>query len=135
MPVFEESWLLGRRVGAVQAQGYALSALADAHRLAGDLDNALDAVRRSVDVFADLDDAAGLAHALNHLGCIERDRGLFEPADKHLREALRIREQLGDHRGENLCLANLGLLSRRRWRSRRGTTARPPRPRPRRGRR
>ncbi len=30
---------------------------------------------------------------------------------RHLREALRIREQLGDHRGENLCLANLGLLS------------------------
>jgi predicted ATPase/DNA-binding SARP family transcriptional activator len=111
VPVFEESWLLGRRVGAVQAQGYALSALADAHRLAGDLDNALDAVHRSVDLFADLDDAAGLAHAFNHLGCIERDRHLFEPADQHLREALRIREQLGDHRGENLSLANLGLLS------------------------
>jgi predicted ATPase/DNA-binding SARP family transcriptional activator len=111
VPVFEESWLLGRRVGAVQGQGYALSALADAHRLTGDLDNALDAVQRSVDVFADLHDAAGLAHALNHLGCIERDRRLFEPADQHLREALRIREQLGDHRGENLCLANIGLLS------------------------
>jgi tetratricopeptide (TPR) repeat protein len=111
VPVFEESWLLGRRVGAVQGQGYALSALADAHRLSGDLDDALDAVRRAVDVFAELDDAAGLAHALNHLGCIERDRREFEPAEQHLREALRLREQLGDHRGENLCLANLGLLS------------------------
>jgi predicted ATPase len=111
MPVFEESWLLGRRVGAAQARGYALSALADAHRLAGDLDGALDAAHRSADAFTDLDDAAGIAHALNHLGCIERDDGLFEPADKHLREALRIREQLGDRRGENLCLANLGLLS------------------------
>ena len=37
-----------------------LSALADAHRLAGDLDSALDAVRRSVEAFADIDDAAGL---------------------------------------------------------------------------
>ena len=111
VPVFEESWLLGRRVGAVQAQGYALSALADAHRLAGDLQDALEVVQRSVEVFAGVDDAAGLAHALNHLGCIERDRRMFEPADQHLREALRIRKQLGDHRGENLCLANLGLLS------------------------
>jgi predicted ATPase/DNA-binding SARP family transcriptional activator/tetratricopeptide (TPR) repeat protein len=111
MPVFEESWLLGRRVGAVQGRGYALSALADAHRLSGDLDNALGAAHLSVDTFAGIDDPAGLAHAFNHLGCIERDRGLFEPADKHLREALRIREQLGDRRGENLCLANLGLLS------------------------
>ncbi|GAA1619452.1 hypothetical protein GCM10009744_02640 [Kribbella alba] len=111
VPVFEESWLLGRRVGAQQGRGYTLSALADAHRLAGDLDNAIDAVRRSVAVFTDIDDPAGLAHALNHLGCIERDRRLFEPADEHLREALRIRAQLGDRRGENVSLANLGLLS------------------------
>jgi tetratricopeptide (TPR) repeat protein len=111
VPVFEETFLLGRRVGAVPARGYALSALADAHRLDGDLEPALDAVRRSVETFTAIDDAAGLGHALNHLGCIERDRGLFDPAEKHLREALRIREQLGDRRGENLTLANLGLLS------------------------
>ena len=111
VPVFEETFLLGRRVGAVHGRGYALSAFADAHRLAGDLDVALDAVRRSVDTFAGIDDAAGLGHALNHLGCIERDQGLFEPAEKHLRDALRIREQLGDRRGENLTLGNLGLLS------------------------
>ncbi len=111
VPAFEETFLLGRRVGAVQGRGYALSAFADAHRLAGDLAGALDAVRRSVDVFARIEDAAGLGHALNHLGCIERDQGLFEPAEKHLRDALRIREQLGDRRGENLTLANLGLLS------------------------
>jgi predicted ATPase/DNA-binding SARP family transcriptional activator len=110
VPVFEESWLLGRRVGAQQGRGYTLSALADAHRLAGDLDTAIDAVRQSVEAFAGIDDAAGLAHALNHLGCIERDRGSLESADGHLREALRIRKQLGDRRGENLTLANLGLL-------------------------
>ncbi|MEV5960971.1 BTAD domain-containing putative transcriptional regulator [Kribbella sp. NPDC051952] len=111
VPVFEETFLLGRRVGAVQGRGYALSAFADAHRLAGDLVAALDAVRRSVEVFAGIDDAPGLGHALNHLGCIERDQGLFAPAEEHLREALRIREQLGDRRGENLTLGNLGLLS------------------------
>ena len=112
VPVFEETFLLGRRVGAVRGRGYALSALADAHRLAGDLDGALDAVRRSVDGVRPISTTrAGLGHALNHLGCIERDQGLFEPAEKHLRDALRIREQLGDRRGENLTLANLGLLS------------------------
>ena len=111
VPVFEETFLLGRRVGAVRARGYALSAYADAQRLAGDLDGALDAVRRSVDTFAGIGDGAGLGHALNHQGCIERDLGLFDPAEKHLRDALRIREQLGDRRGENLTLANLGLLA------------------------
>jgi tetratricopeptide (TPR) repeat protein len=111
VPVFEETFLLGRRVGAVQGTGYALSALADAHRLTGDLAAAQDAVRRSVETFTGIEDAAGLGHALNHLGCIERDQGLFDPAETHLREALRIRLQLGDRRGESLTLANLGLLS------------------------
>jgi len=40
VPVFEESWLLGRRVGAVQGHAYALSALGYVHRLAGDLSDA-----------------------------------------------------------------------------------------------
>src|SRR5262249_40172244 len=111
LPVFEDTFLLGRRVGAVQGRGYAWSAYADARRLAGDMVGALDAVRQSVDTFTDVDDAAGLGLALNHLGCIERDHGLFDPAEKHLRDALQIRQELGDRRGENLTLANLGLLS------------------------
>jgi predicted ATPase/DNA-binding SARP family transcriptional activator len=111
VPVFEESWLLGRRVGAVPGHAYALSAAGYAHRLAGDLTAARDTVERAADGFARIDDTAGLAHALNHLGCVERDARLFDTADKHLREALRLREQLGDRRGENLSLANLGLLA------------------------
>jgi predicted ATPase/DNA-binding SARP family transcriptional activator len=110
VPVFEESWLLGRRVGAVQGHAYALSELGYVHRLANDLTSALDATGRAVEEFARIDDTAGLAHALNHLGCVERDAQRFDFADKHLREALRLREQLGDRRGENLTLANLGLL-------------------------
>lgn len=111
IPVFEETFLIGRRVGAVQGIGYALSGLADAHRLTKNLDAAQDAVRRSVETFTGIDDASGLGHALNHLGCIERDQGRFGAAEKHLRDALRIREQLGDRRGESLTLANLGLLA------------------------
>ncbi|WP_433293708.1 BTAD domain-containing putative transcriptional regulator [Actinoplanes sp. CA-030573] len=111
IPVFEESWLLGRRVGAVQGIAYAFSALGYAHRLAGDLAGARDAVERSVEAFALVDDDAGLAHALNHLGCVERDARRFDAAGKHLREALRLREQIGDRRGENLSLAALGLLA------------------------
>ena len=110
-PVFEESWLLGRRVGAVQGHAYALSVLGYVHRLAGDLTGALETTGRAVEAFARIDDAAGLAHALNHLGCVERDAGLFDPAGEHLREAQRLRERLGDRRAESLSLANLGLLS------------------------
>ena len=111
VPTFEETWLLGRRGGAAQAQGYAQAGLANVHRFAGDLDSALEAVHRSVDVFAEIADPAGLALALNQLGCVERDKGLFDLAEGHLREAMRIREQYGDRRGENMSAANLGLLS------------------------
>jgi predicted ATPase/DNA-binding SARP family transcriptional activator len=110
VPVFEESWLLGRRVGAVQGQAYALSALGYVHRLAGDLAAARETTARAVDAFVRIDDPAGLAHALNHLGCVERDARLFDAADEHLRAGLRLREQLGDRRGESLSRANLGLL-------------------------
>ncbi len=110
VPMFEESWLLGRRVGAAQGQGYALSGLGYAHRLAGDLDAARDTTRQAVAEFARIGDDAGRAHALNHLGCVERDAGRFDAADRHLYEGLHLRGQLGDRRGENLSRANIGLL-------------------------
>ncbi|HVQ92133.1 MAG TPA: hypothetical protein VMU51_13950, partial [Mycobacteriales bacterium] len=108
VPVFEETALLGRRVGADQAVGYVQSALGAAHRLALRPAAALASVQAAVRTFDSLDDPAGLALALNHLGCVERDLG--DPAAVgHLAEALRLREQIGDRRAVTLTLANRGL--------------------------
>jgi predicted ATPase/DNA-binding SARP family transcriptional activator len=108
VPVFEETALLGRRVGADQAVGYVQSALGAAHRLALRPTAALASVQAAVRTFDSLGDAAGLALALNHLGCVERDLG--DPAAVgHLAEALRLREQVGDRRAVTLTLANRGL--------------------------
>jgi len=109
VPAFVETALIGRRVGRAQAPGYIWSALGSAYRLKRDLPAAAAVVRRSTEVFDDLGDDAGLALALHHLGCIERDLGEFGDARAHLNEALWLRRQLGDRRGENLTLANLGL--------------------------
>jgi tetratricopeptide (TPR) repeat protein len=109
VPTFEETALIGSRVGRAQARGYVWSALASASRLKRDLRSAAGFVQRSADVFNDLGDDAGLALALHQLGCIERDLGDFGDARTHLDEALRLRRRLGDRRGENLTLANLGL--------------------------
>jgi tetratricopeptide (TPR) repeat protein len=107
-PVFEETALLGRRVGAAQAVGYVQSALGSARRLAGQPAAALASVQAAVRTFDSLGDRAGLAFALNHLGCIERD--LVDPAAvDHLAEALRLREHIGDRRAVTLALANRGL--------------------------
>src|SRR6266536_566593 len=107
-PVFEETALLGGRVGASQGIGYVQSALGSVHRLALRPAAALAPVQAAVRTFESLDDLAGLALALNHLGCVERDLG--DPAAvAHLAEALRLRERIGDRRGATLTLATRGL--------------------------
>jgi tetratricopeptide (TPR) repeat protein len=107
-PAFEETALLGRQVGAGQATGYVQSALGSARRLAQRPAAALGPVQAAVRTFGSRGDPAGLALALNHLGCVERDLG--DPAAvEHLAEALRLRERIGDTRAATLTLANRGL--------------------------
>jgi hypothetical protein len=105
-----ESWLLGRPGRRVQGHAYALSALGYVHRLAGDRRGAWRPPAASADAFARIDDAPAGARAQPPRLRGARRR-LFDRRDRHLREALRLRERLGDRRGENLSLANLGLLS------------------------
>ncbi len=107
-PVFEETALLGLRVGARQGIGYVQSALGSVHRVALRPRAALVPLQAAVATFRSRDDAAGLALALNHLGCLERDLGSPD-AVGHLAEALRLREEIGDRRGVTLTLANRGL--------------------------
>ena len=107
-PAFEETALLGLRVGARQGIGYVQSALGSVHRVALRPAAALVPVQAAVGTFRSLGDPAGLALALNHLGCVERDLGSPD-AVGHLAEALRLREEIGDRRGGTLTLANRGL--------------------------
>jgi predicted ATPase/DNA-binding SARP family transcriptional activator len=107
-PVFEETALLGYRVGAGQAVGYVQSALGSVHRLALRPAAALAPVRAAVQTFESLGDVGGHALALNHLGCVERELG--DPAAVgHLAEALRLRMRIGDRRAATLTLATRGL--------------------------
>jgi predicted ATPase/DNA-binding SARP family transcriptional activator len=108
IPVFEETMLLGRRVGARQAIGYVDSLLGSVHRYAMRPAEAAEPVRSAVRTFRSLHDPAGLAMALNHLGCVEREVGDLD-AIEHLNQALRLREQLGDRRAATVTLANRGL--------------------------
>jgi predicted ATPase/DNA-binding SARP family transcriptional activator len=107
-PAFEETALLGLRAGARRGIGYVQSALGSAHRLALRPAAALVPVRAAVETFRSVGDPAGLALALNHLGCVERDLGNPEALD-HLAEALSLREEIGDRRAATLTLANRGL--------------------------
>ncbi len=108
---FEETVLLGRRVGAVQAGAYVLCNLAYLARLDGDLDEAQSLVEDAVAVFRGLGDRDGEALAVNHLGCLHRVRGEYGAARAAFDLSLQIRYDLGDRRATGLTLCSLGVLT------------------------
>jgi predicted ATPase/DNA-binding SARP family transcriptional activator/tetratricopeptide (TPR) repeat protein len=109
VPSYEESLLVGRRVGTAQAIGFVLAAQAYAPRLRGDLGAACSAATRAVRQFEGLGDKLGRAQALNQLGCIARDERRFDDAASYLREAYALRHEVGDRRGEWMTRANAAL--------------------------
>jgi tetratricopeptide (TPR) repeat protein len=114
VPSYEESLLLGRRVGSVQGVGLVLAAMGYAARLIGDLAEASSVVGQAAQHFDVLGDDLGKAQSLNQLGCVLRDAGDFDQGAVHLSQAVAIRHRLGDRRGEWMARANLALLSARR---------------------
>ena len=110
VPCVEETLLLGRRVGVVQATGYVLSALGYAARLSEDPSAAISAVADAVDQFAELRDDLAQAQALHQLGCLLRDRGDHRASAESLSRAGALRNGLGDRRGALLTEINIALL-------------------------
>lgn len=110
VPSFEESLIVGRRVGVDHAIAYALAAQGYASRLADDLGRARAAVAEALVHFTHLGDDLGRAQALNQLGCVLRDLADFREAEPLLREAWAIRRRVGDWRGEWLARGNLALM-------------------------
>jgi predicted ATPase len=108
---FEETVLVGRLVGTTQARGYALSNLAWASRLDGDMDEAKTAAEQSIDCFRPLGDLHGESLALNTLGNICRALRNYDEARSYLDAGLLIRQRLGDRREVGITLGNLGILA------------------------
>jgi predicted ATPase/DNA-binding SARP family transcriptional activator/tetratricopeptide (TPR) repeat protein len=110
VPVMEETMLLGRRVGVTQAIGLVLSASGYAYRLLGKAPSAISSVAEAVELSAGLGDDLAKAEALHQLGCIHRDAGDFDEAERALTLAHDIRVAVGDRRGELLTEINRALL-------------------------
>ena len=75
MPIFEETMLVGRRVGVAQAEAYVLGTVAFAARGAGRFSDAAQALDRALRLFQSLGDRAGEAFALGQLGHLHRVLG------------------------------------------------------------
>jgi predicted ATPase/DNA-binding SARP family transcriptional activator len=110
VPCVEETLLLGRRVGVVQATGYVLSAIGYAARLSRDTQSAISVITDAAEHFAELGDDLARAQTLHQLGCILRDCGDHSAADEALSLARELRLGLGDRRGELLTEINIALL-------------------------
>ena len=110
VPHMEETMLLGRRVGVVQATGYVQSAIGFANRLTGDLESAISLVSDAVEQFTEMGDDLARAQTLHQLGCLHRDSGNYRAAGDALFLARELRLGLGDRRGELLSEINIALL-------------------------
>jgi hypothetical protein len=110
VPCVEETLLLGRRVGVIQATGYVLSAIGYAKRLSGDEQSAISVITDSLEEFTELRDDLARAQAFHQLGCIRRDLGDLRAAGEALSVARELRLRLGDRRGELLTEIHIALL-------------------------
>jgi tetratricopeptide (TPR) repeat protein len=109
IPVFEETMLVGRRVGSEQGRGYVLATGALAARMAGRPGDASALLQRALRIFEALGDRAGQAHILAQRGQLLRERGDPAAARECFRSAADLRVALPDQRGTTIALTGLAL--------------------------
>ena len=107
-PVFEETMLAGRRVGAAQSRGYVLATQALAARIGGRFDEAGVMLEQALRVFESLGDRTGQAHILVQRGHLLRSR---DPAAARecFRSAADLRAEIPDQRGTAIALTGAAL--------------------------
>ena len=109
MPIFEETMLVGRRVGVAQAEAYVLCTRAFADRASGRFSDAAEALDRSLQVFRSLGDRSGEAFALAQLGHLHRTLSETAAAIEFFRRSADIRAAIPDQRGSALSLTGIAL--------------------------
>lgn len=108
-PIFEETLLVGRRVGAAQAEAYVLSTRAFAQRAAGNFSDAAEALDRSLRIFRSLGDRAGEAFTLAQRGHLHRVLGETASAVTCFRRSADVRAEIPDQRGSAMSLTGIAL--------------------------
>jgi predicted ATPase/DNA-binding SARP family transcriptional activator len=109
MPIFEETMLVGRRVGAVQAEAYVLCTLAFASRTAGRFSEAAEALDRALRIFRSVRDPAGEAFTLAQQGHVHRTLGESAAAIERFHQSADLRAAIPDQRGSAISLTGIAL--------------------------
>jgi predicted ATPase len=108
-PIFEETLLVGRRVGAAQAEAYVLCTRAFAERAAGKFSDAAEALDRSLRFFRSLGDRAGEAFTRAQRGHLHRELGETASAITCFRRSADLRAAIPDQRGSAMSLTGIAL--------------------------
>jgi predicted ATPase/DNA-binding SARP family transcriptional activator len=108
-PVFEETMLVGRRVGSAQGRGYVLATGALTARMAGRPGDASALLQRALRIFQALGDRAGQAHILAQRGQLLREHRDPAAARECFHSAADLRAALPDQRGTTIALTGLAL--------------------------
>ena len=96
-----------RLAAAVHMAGYY-------RQLLGDYQGALDQYRRSLAIFEELGDRAGMAASYHQLGRVAQNRGDYQGALDQYRRSLAIKEELGDRAGMAASYHQLGRVAQNR---------------------
>ena len=76
----------------------------------GDYKGALNCYQKSLDIYEDLCNLAGMSSCYINMGNILSSRGDYEGALKLYQKSLKINEELGDRAGMSICYQNIGLV-------------------------
>ena len=109
MPIFEETMLVGRRVGVAQAEAYINCTIAFAARAAGRFSEAAEALDRGLRIFTSLGDRAGAAFTLAQRGHLHRALGEVAAAIDCFHESADLRAAIPDQRGSAMSLTGIAL--------------------------
>jgi tetratricopeptide (TPR) repeat protein len=109
MPIFEETMLVGRRVGVAQAEAYINCTIAFAARAAERFSDAAEALDRALRIFSSLGDQAGAAFTLAQRGHLHRALGEVAAAIDCFHESADLRTATPDQRGSAMSLTGIAL--------------------------
>lgn len=104
---------LARQSGHKEAEAYTLDGLAGIYVAQGKLQLALDCLDGSLTLFQELEDLAGQALVLSHIGVSNLEMGNYPVAEESLEQALSIYYRLGNVDRQGIILNNLGILYER----------------------
>jgi tetratricopeptide (TPR) repeat protein len=102
---------LSRELNDKRNEAWSLNELAGSYDLPEELEAAMQDWGQGLELFQDLDDKPGIAHAFNTMGEIARLAGDFAQAQKMYEASLAICYETGEDYRQNMMLANLAFVA------------------------